>query len=60
MKRARVKWRSSFNGGDPQTFIAFAINGQQETHSHPFPDKGQTQIHQTFLENLQPSLTYVF
>nr|XP_022302484.1 uncharacterized protein LOC111110319 isoform X2 [Crassostrea virginica] len=60
VKHARVKWRSSFNGGDPQTFTAFAINGQRETHSQPLPDKGQNQIHQTFLENLQPSLTYVF
>ena len=60
VKRARVKWKSSFNGGDPQTFTAFAMNGQHETHSQPLPDKGQNQIHQTFLENLQPSLTYVF
>nr|XP_022313604.1 B-cell receptor CD22-like [Crassostrea virginica] len=60
VKRARVKWKSSFNGGDPQTFTAFAINGQKGTHSHPLPDRGENEIHETFVENLQPSLTYVF
>nr|XP_022317747.1 hemicentin-2-like [Crassostrea virginica] len=60
VKRARVKWKSSFNGGDPQMFTAFAINGQQGTHSQTLPDRGENEIHETFVENLQPSLTYVF
>ena len=60
VKRARVKWKSSFNGGDPQMFIAFAINGQQGTHSKTLPDRGEDESYETFVENLQPSLTYVF
>ncbi|XP_078332852.1 hemicentin-1-like isoform X2 [Crassostrea virginica] len=60
VKRAGVKWKSSFNGGDPQMFTAFAINGQQGTHSQTLPDRGENEIHETFVENLQPSLTYVF
>ena len=60
VKRATLKWQSSFNGGDPQTFTAYAVNGHQSTHSYPVLDRGENRIHQTLLQNLQPSLTYVF
>lgn len=59
--RARVQWRSSFNGGDPQSFTVIALNGQQrESRSDNISDKGENVIHSTFVQNLQPSTTYVF
>lgn len=61
VKRARVQWRSSFNGGDPQSFTVIALNGQQrESRSDNISDKGENAIHSTFVQNLQPSTTYVF
>lgn len=59
--RARVQWRSSFNGGDPQSFTVIALNGQQrESHSDNISDEGENDIHSTFIQNLQPSTAYVF
>lgn len=59
--RARVQWRSSFNGGDPQSFTVIALNGQQrESRSDDISDKGDNVIHSTFVQNLQPSTTYLF
>lgn len=59
--RARVQWRSSFNGGDPQSFTVIVLNGQQrESRSDNISDKGENVIHLTFVQNLQPSTTYVF
>lgn len=55
--RAKVQWTSSFNGGDPQTFTVFAVNGQQ---SNTISDKGENEIHATYVQNLQSSTTYVF
>lgn len=55
--RARVQWRSSFNGGDPQFFTVFASNGQQ---SDNISDRGENVIHSTFVQHLQPSTVYVF
>ena len=55
-----LKWKSSFNGGDPQTFTVYAVNGHKNTHSYPVLDKGENKIHQALLHNLLPSLTYVF
>lgn len=55
--RAKVQWESSFNGGDPQVFTIFASNGQ---HSQHIPDRGENEIHLAFIQNLQPSTTYVF
>lgn len=58
---ARVQWISSFNGGDPQLFTVIALNGQQrESRSDNISDKGENVIHSTFVQNLQPSTTYVF
>lgn len=54
---AMVQWKSSFNGGDPQSFTVFALNGQQSEH---ISDKGENDIHSTYLHNLRPSPTYVF
>lgn len=58
--RARVQWRSSFDGGDPQSFTVIVLNGQQrESRSDNISDKGENVIHSTFVQNLQPSTTYV-
>lgn len=57
---ARVQWISSFNGGAPQLFTVIALNGQQrESWSKNISDKGENVIHSTFVQNLQPSTTYV-
>lgn len=59
--RARVQWRSPFNGGDAQSFTVIALNGQQrESQSDDISDKGENVIHSIFVQNLQPSTTYVF
>lgn len=55
--RARVQWTSSFNGWDPRLFTVFASNGQQ---SELISDRGENVIHSTYIQNLQPSTTYVF
>lgn len=58
--RVRVQWRSSFNGGNPQSFTVIALNGQQrESRSDNIRDEGENVIHSTFIQNLQPSTTYV-
>lgn len=58
--RARVQWRSSFNGGDAQSFTVIALNGQQrESRSDNISDKGENVIQSTFVQNLQPSTAYV-
>lgn len=59
--RAAVKWKSSFNGGDSQTFTAFAIDSQRKpSGSVTIYDKGENEIHSTYVNNLQPSVSYVF
>lgn len=55
--RARVQWTSSFDGGDPQSFTVIAVNGPQ---SDKISDKGENKIHETFVQSLQSSTTYVF
>lgn len=58
---ARIQWISSFNGGDPQNFTVFASDGQQEaSQSAHLPDSGENKLHEYFVQNLQPSLTYTF
>lgn len=59
--RATVQWISSFNGGDHQTFDVFALNGQQGgNQSIKIPDMGENKIHKAYVQNLQPSMAYVF
>lgn len=55
--RAKVQWKSSFNGGDPQIFTVIASSGQQSSN---ISDKGENFIHSTFVQHLQPSTMYVF
>lgn len=55
--RAKVQWKSSFDGGDPQVFSVFASNGQQ---SDKVPDRGENTIHSTFVQQLQPYTMYMF
>lgn len=60
-RSAQIQWRSSFNGGDIQTFIALAIIAQQEvSRSESLCDKGESKIHVTHVQNLQPSTKYAF
>lgn len=59
--RATVQWISSFNGGDRQTFNVFALNGHQGgNRSIQIPDMGENKTHRASVQNLQPSMTYVF
>lgn len=59
--RATVQWISSFNGGDHQTFDVFALNGQQGgNQSIKIPDMGENEIHKAYVQNLQPSMAYLF
>lgn len=58
---ARVQWISSFDGGDSQTFTVFALNSQYETrYSDPTSDTGENIVHAAYVQNLQPSVSYVF
>lgn len=60
-KKARVQWISSFNGGDPQYFTVITLNSQDGTIlSYRLLDKGENEIHSTYITNLQPSVTYWF
>lgn len=57
---AKVQWKSSFNGGDPQSFT-IEINGQGETSIYDgIPDTGENKIHTSYVQNLRPSTAYVF
>lgn len=59
--RAKVKWISSFNGGDRQTFTVIAVNGQYEiSYSNPTSDEGENVVHMNYVENLRSSTEYVF
>lgn len=59
--RATVQWISSFNVGDRQTFNVFALNGHQGgNRSIQIPDMGENKTHRAYVQNLQPSTTYVF
>lgn len=56
-----MHWKSSFDGGDPQIFTAHAFIGQEETsQSKPIADTGENKIHNTIVQNLQPSTMYIF
>lgn len=58
---AKVQWISSFNGGDPQIFTVSAWKSQDEiTYSNGVPDTGENKMHDTYIQNLQASTTYVF
>ena len=61
VKSAKIEWISSFNGGDPQEFFALALNVQQESSkSDDIKDSGENKMHNTEIQNLQPSTKYVF
>lgn len=60
-RSAQIQWTSPFNGGSTQTFIALAIIAQEEvTRTELLYDKGESKIHITQLQNLQPSTKYTF
>lgn len=57
---ARVQWISSFDGGDTQTFILFAIHDLHEArYSKKFTDEGEDKVHSNYVRDLQPSALYV-
>lgn len=59
--RAKIQWRSSFNGGAIQFFTVIALNSkQQQIKSENISDNGENEIHSIEVQNLQPSTTYVF
>lgn len=58
IKRARIQWTSSFNGGEPQKFTVITLNAQSK--SSTTPDKGENEIHAAYVQNLKSSTTYVF
>lgn len=59
--RAIVQWKSSFNGGNTQTFTVTATYGQyKKIESNIIYDKGENIIHSTYIQNLQPSTRYAF
>lgn len=58
---AIVQWISSFNGGDTQNFTVITLSGQDgNSHYYNLNDKGQNEIHATYVSSLQPSVTYWF
>lgn len=58
---ARIKWASSFDGGDRQTFSAFAyVDKQEASQSEVISDKGENRIHTSIIQNLQPATVYLF
>lgn len=57
---AEVQWKSSFNGGDTQTFTVTAMYGQyKKIESNIIYDKGENKIHSAYIQNLQPSTRYL-
>ena len=61
VRNAQIQWASSFNGGAIQTFIALATIGYETvSRSESVCDKGESQIHFTQLQNLQPSTKFAF
>nr|XP_022320733.1 hemicentin-1-like [Crassostrea virginica] len=61
MTGAKVQWTSSFNGGNSQSFTVIAVDAQERTLlSKRISDNGETKLHSTNMQNLQPSMTYVF
>lgn len=61
MTVAKVQWTSSFNGGNSQSFTVIAVDAQERTLlSKRISDNGETKPHSINMQNLQPSMTYVF
>lgn len=58
---AKVQWMSSFNGGETQTFTIFVLSGLDKIIiTDDIPDKGENQVHNSYVQNLQPSSKYTF
>uniref|UniRef100_K1R1E8 Uncharacterized protein n=1 Tax=Magallana gigas TaxID=29159 RepID=K1R1E8_MAGGI len=58
---AIVQWISSFNGGSTQNFTVITLSGHDGTNLYNgLNDKGENEIHVTYVSNLQPSVTYWF
>ena len=58
---ARMKWKSSFNGGAMQFFFVVALSEAHQTvSSNTVRDKGENQTHQAVVPFLRPSVLYTF
>ncbi|XP_078310218.1 contactin-5-like isoform X2 [Crassostrea virginica] len=58
---ARMKWKSSFNGGAVQFFYVVALGEPGQTSiSNIVTDKGENQTHQAVVPFLRPSVLYTF
>ena len=58
---ARMKWKSSFNGGAVQFFFVVALGeAGQTSSSNIVTDKGENQTHQAVVPFLRPSVLYTF
>lgn len=58
---ALVRWKSSFNGGDPQSFTVTSFNSQQGTrYADRLLDRGEDKIHELCITNLLSSMSYMF
>lgn len=58
---AILQWKSSFNGGDRQSFVVVSLNGQDgSSYSITTPDKGENLLHISYIKNLQSSTKYAF
>ena len=58
---ARIKWKSSFDGGAVQSFFVAAFGDTyKSSHSDIITDKGENQTHQAVVPFLQPSALYTF
>ena len=52
---------SSFNGGNSQMFTVHTFLAQQEaSRSEPIHDEGENKLHNTQIQNIQPSTEYMF
>nr|XP_022345367.1 hemicentin-1-like isoform X3 [Crassostrea virginica] len=58
---ARLKWKSSFDGGAVQFFFVVALSDTyKSSRSDIIRDKGENQTHQTVVPFLRPSVLYTF
>ncbi|XP_078331732.1 cell adhesion molecule Dscam2-like isoform X2 [Crassostrea virginica] len=58
---AKIKWKSSFDGGADQFFFVVALSDTYKaSRSDIINDKGENQTHQTVVPFLRPSVLYTF
>ena len=59
--RARIKWKSSYDGGTLQSFFVVALGDTyQSSRSDVIEDDGENKIHHATVPFLHPSSLYTF